>query len=95
MISKGEAYGLVYLEAMSRGCITIGSINEGIDGVIVDGFNGFLAKAGDSKSLSNTISKISQLSNTEIRTIQQNAINTSRKYTDETTSLDYLNKLKK
>ena len=27
MISKGEAYGLVYLEAMSRGCITIGSIN--------------------------------------------------------------------
>ncbi|MDC1354485.1 glycosyltransferase [Polaribacter sp.] len=95
MISKGEAYGLVYLEAMSRGCITIGSINEGIDGVIVDGFNGFLAKAGDSKSLSNTISKISQLSDTEIRTIQQNAINTSRKYTDETTSLDYLNKLKK
>ena len=34
MISRGEAYGLVYLEAMARGCITIASRNEGFDGVI-------------------------------------------------------------
>jgi L-malate glycosyltransferase len=95
MISKDEAYGLVYLEAMSRGCITIGSINEGIDGVIVDGYNGFLAKAGDSVSLRNIISTISELSDNEIKTIQRNAINTSRKYTDEATSVDYLNRLKK
>ena len=41
MISRGEAYGLVYLEAMARGCITIASRNEGFDGVIIDGVNGF------------------------------------------------------
>ena len=41
MISRNEAYGLVYLEAMARGCIVIASKREGIDGVIEDGKNGF------------------------------------------------------
>ena len=41
MISKNETFGLVYLEAMARGCITIGSRNQGIDGVINHGVNGF------------------------------------------------------
>lgn len=34
MISKNEAFGLVYLEAMARGCITISSRREGFDGNI-------------------------------------------------------------
>ena len=42
MISKGEIFGLVYLEAMALGCITIAARHEGIDGIIVDGANGFL-----------------------------------------------------
>ena len=42
MISQGEAFGLVYLEAMARGCITIASRGEGFDGIIKDGINGFL-----------------------------------------------------
>ena len=40
-----EAYGLVYLEAMARGCITIASRDEGFDGVIKDGINGFCLRS--------------------------------------------------
>ena len=40
MISKNEAFGLVYLEAMLAGCIV--ASRNGIDGIIIDGYNGFL-----------------------------------------------------
>ena len=42
MVSKFETFGLVYLEAMAKGCITIASKNEGMDGIIRNGENGFL-----------------------------------------------------
>lgn len=42
--SINEGFGIVYPEAMHNGCITIGTKNEGIDGFIVDGVNGFLVK---------------------------------------------------
>ena len=42
--SVNEGFGIVYPEAMHNGCITIGTKNEGIDGFIVDGVNGFLVK---------------------------------------------------
>ena len=40
--SKNESFGMVYLEAMASGCITVCSKNDGIDGIIQDGINGFL-----------------------------------------------------
>lgn len=42
LVSSTETFGLVYIEAMAKGCITIGTKGEGIDGVLVDGENGFL-----------------------------------------------------
>ena len=44
MPSINEGFGIVYLEAMSVGCITIGTEGEGIEDVIVSGKNGFLIK---------------------------------------------------
>lgn len=44
MPSVDEGFGIVYAEAMKSGCITIGTISEGIDGFIKDGINGFLVK---------------------------------------------------
>lgn len=41
LISKWEVFGLVYLEAMSRGCITIAGRYEGMEGIIEHGVNGF------------------------------------------------------
>jgi glycosyltransferase involved in cell wall biosynthesis len=51
MVSSPETFGLVYLEAMAKGNIVIGSKNWGIDGIIIDGKNGFLSEAGDVNNL--------------------------------------------
>lgn len=37
-----EGFGICYVEAMYNGCITIGTKNEGIDGFIKNGENGYL-----------------------------------------------------
>lgn len=93
MISKGEAYGLVYLEAMARGCITIASREEGFDGVIQDGKNGFLCKAGDSDELASIIKRINALSSEERQAISDNAIETARSLTDYKAAKRYLDDL--
>lgn len=58
MVSKKEAFGLVYLEAMGKGLISIGTIGQGIDGVIRDGENGFLCESQNTEMLSDLIKKI-------------------------------------
>ena len=45
--SWGEGYGIVYIEAMAAGCISVGACGEGIEDTIIDGENGFLVPAGD------------------------------------------------
>lgn len=90
MISKGEAYGLVYLEAMARGCITIASRNEGFDGVIIDGYNGFLCEAGNSSELALVIDKINKLNPEDRLKISNNAIDTARSLTDHLAAKRYL-----
>lgn len=90
MISKGEAYGLVYLEAMARGCITIASRNEGFDGVIVDGENGFLCKAGYARELAEVIKRINALTTEERQAISDKAIETAKRLTDEKAAKMYI-----
>ena len=55
MPSVREGFGVVYLEAMASGCITIGTEGEGIADLIVSGQNGFLVPPNDSVSIANTI----------------------------------------
>lgn len=90
MISEKETFGLVYLEAMSNGCIVIASKEEGMDGIIIDGINGYLCKSGDHKELSSILLKIKQLSISELTQISKNAINTAKKFTDEIVAENYL-----
>lgn len=47
MPSVREGFGIVYLEAMACGCITIGTEGEGIADLIVSGENGFLVPPDD------------------------------------------------
>ena len=42
MVSSPEGLGVVYIEAMSQGCLAIGTEGEGIADVIEDGVNGYL-----------------------------------------------------
>ena len=90
MISKSEAFGLVYLESMGRGCITIGSKNEGIDGIIQNGINGFLCEAGNEKELADIIRHINSLTAEERKQISQNAIATAKELTDYKAAMKYM-----
>ena len=47
MPSVHEGFGIVYLEAMASGCITIGTEGEGIADLIENGKNGFLVPPDD------------------------------------------------
>ena len=82
MISRSETFGLVYLEAMARGCITIAAKNEGFDGIIVDGENGFLCEAGNVEELTEIIKKLKNMSSEQLNTISRNALKTAYDLTD-------------
>ena len=90
MISRSEAFGLVYLEAMSRGCICIGTKGQGIDGIIVDGFNGFLCEGGSIEGLKESIAKINKLSVAEKKQISKNAIETAKRFSDSNVAKEYI-----
>lgn len=90
MISRGETFGLVYLEAMARGCITIAAKNEGFDGIIVNGVNGFLCEAGNVEELTSIIRKLRNLNAEELNRISKNAMNTAYNLTDVKAAQHYL-----
>ena len=93
MVSENEAFGLVHLEAMARGCLAIASRGEGMDGIIVDGKNGFLCKAGDSEELAATIRRINALSPAERMSVSEDAVKTASAMTDRKMAEEYLNVL--
>lgn len=95
MISKGEIFGLVYLEAMALGCITIAARNEGIDGIVEDGVNGFLCEAGNVEELTSVISKIRKMTSDELKMISLNAKETAKRYSDVNVAKNYVNELRK
>lgn len=90
LISKKEVFGLVYIEAMARGCIVIASRDEGMEGVIEHGVNGFLCEAGNAEELINIIRQIRSLSEKERKRISEAAIQTSLKLTDVVVAKDYI-----
>lgn len=94
MISEGEIFGLVYLEAMALGLITIGSRDEGIDGIIQDGVNGFLCEAGNQVELEKILTHIRSLPPEELCRISDNAKKTALEYSDEEVAGKYLLNLK-
>lgn len=93
MISRGETFGLVYLEAMSTGCITIAAKDEGMDGIIQHGVNGFLCNAGCQEELTSLIKEIREMPKDNLRRISVNAIETARRLTDKKVAEDYLNNI--
>lgn len=93
MISKDEAYGLVYLEAMACGCIVIASKNEGFDGIIIDGVNGFLCESGNYIELTRILRNIQLLSSFDKIKLAKEAIKTANELTNENVSKEYLNNI--
>lgn len=93
MVSSHEAFGLVYVEAMAKGCITIGTIGQGIDGVIVHGKNGFLCQSCNVNALSALIDEIREMPYEKIQEVSNNAIETATQMTNEKVADLYLHNI--
>lgn len=90
MVSRGEVFGLVYLEAMARGCIVVASENEGMQGIIRNGENGFLVPAGDTEELLKTLNRIQNMTPEQRRIISENGRNTAHNLSNKKVADDYL-----
>lgn len=95
MVSSPETFGLVYLEAMAKGCITIGSKHEGIDGVIVNNENGFLCTPNDVKDLKDVLDRISKMGLADKRRILSNAYKTAKNYRNESLAENYIKQIQR
>ncbi len=93
MISRNESFGLVYIEAMASGCITVASKKEGMDGIIIDGENGFLCESNSVEDLKAVLIHINNLSLSEKRRISRLAIETSKQFSDQLAAERYLKNL--
>ena len=95
MISSPETLGLVYLEAMSQGCVAIGSRNEGIDGILVDGKNGYLVEPGNAEELRARLDAIAQAPAAENQAAAYAGLKTIREMTSQKTARQYLEQVLK
>ena len=77
--SVHETFGMVYLEAMASGCITVCTKNDGIDGIIKDNYNGFLIEP-NTISIKSLIDKIRHTDDIEMKILLQNCYNTVKNY---------------
>ena len=93
MVSSHEAFGLVYLEAMAKGCIPIATIGQGADGFIVHGENGFLSKAYNIPELSGIIKQLKEMDVEKAETMSYKALETAKQLTDSKVADNYLKEL--
>lgn len=84
--SINETFGMVYLEAMAEGCITVCTKGDGIDGIICDGENGFLTEIDE---VGKTMQRI--LDYKDKNRILENAYNSSLLYNQHDIASSYLN----
>lgn len=88
-----ETFGMVYLEAMASGCITICSKYDGIDGIIENGKNGFIIKP-DESSVREIIQKIKGMDTEGLNKIRENSLQTIRQFTEDACCESYLKNIK-
>lgn len=91
MVSSREAFGLVYVEAMAKGCIVIGTKGQGIDGIVKHGDNGFLCKARDVEALAGIIRDIANMQPADLEEISCRAVATAAALTDRKVAEKYVN----
>lgn len=93
MVSSREAFGLVYVEAMAKSCITIGTKGQGIDGVIKHGKNGFLCDSYNVEVLTQLIRTIREMPEKDLFKLSENALKTASQLTDRKVAEHYLNSI--
>jgi glycosyltransferase involved in cell wall biosynthesis len=66
---------------------------QGIDGVIVDGENGFLCPSGDAEEMAKVLRHIRSLSVQQLNEISKKAVDTAQELTDGKVAAHYLNSI--
>ena len=90
MVSDHEAFGLVYLEAMAKGCICVATKGQGGDGIVEDGINGYLCEARNTEQLKNILRRLCSLSKDEYCSMSNAALERARSLTDSMVAQHYL-----
>lgn len=90
--SVGETFGMVYLEAMASGCITVCTKDDGIDGIIKNGENGFLTLPV-SAEIRKTILNIKNLGDDALNCLRCNSFNTVKELTSDKCADEYLQQI--
>lgn len=90
MVSSREAFGLVYVEAMAKGCIVIGTKGQGIDGIVTHGVNGFLCNARDVDGLADIINQIVSMPQDDLKRISSKAVETASNLTNRKVAEQYI-----
>lgn len=88
--SENETFGMVYLEAMASGCITVCTKNDGVDGIIQDSVNGFLTEPSV-EGIQDTVQRIKTCEN--LGQIREKSLQTVAKYTDIECARQYLSSI--
>ncbi len=83
--SVNETFGMVYLEAMASGCVTVCSENEGVAGIIKDKENGYFWHEGIIKKI---------ICSENQNDILDKSYQTIKKYTMKEACKNYLNQIK-
>lgn len=87
--SVNESFGMVYLEAMASGCVVVCTKNDGIDGIIKDGENGFLTEP----TIEGIKETLLRMKDYDLEKIIQNSLETVKEYTPEICAKSYLEKI--
>ena len=93
-VPHNETFGMVYVEAMSRGCLVVAATGTGADGIIVHGVNGWLVAPGDEDALLQTLRDIDALSREEIAKVSRAAFETASAMSDSALAAQIAAKLK-
>src|SRR5574344_119073 len=102
--SVDETIGMVYLEALASGCVTVCAENEGISGIIENEKNGFTCEP-TINGVKNVLTKISEWNSKGVKKaeffnsptlarIAENGTETVKKYTAQNCAKNYLVNLK-
>ena len=94
LASVGETLGMVYLEAMASGCITVATKDDGVDGIINDSINGFLTTS-DVTNIKNTLLNIKNMNLDSLKALRCNSYNTIKMFGQNAMCSYYLQQILK
>lgn len=83
LTSRSEAFPLVLIESMARGCIPVAyDIRYGPRDIITDGVDGFLVPPGDVEAVTEALVRIRRMSESEREQLRANAVRRAQEFSD-------------